>query len=302
MNDRNVYDHAWNVEHIVNLDVFLYPNDTDCFYASNVDKWFTRDTYLTIDSEGNYFYTEPDYSRIIRPYHRSPEPQYYVKSEWGIGFEVEKTHIVYRGKDRRYSDEPVQKQPLFCGWETDSSCGIEGITHVYDLLRDEKKFLAHVKQSGNLNANVNRDCGGHVNISGPGEKFKMRSIRQYAGLLYAVYRKRLNIEYAMYNKGLEEASDDHYSCIRFRRRGFYEFRLIAAVKNSDQLIWRYFFFRQLALAIQESITFDEYLESCESLLLDVYSKAKKNDILRYAKHFNAYLQEGEIDSRISEYI
>lgn len=54
------------------------------------------------------------------------------KSPYSIGFEIEKTDFL----GARFIDDYVGEYPLFAGYMLDSSCGVEGVTHILPLSTD----------------------------------------------------------------------------------------------------------------------------------------------------------------------
>ena len=264
--------------------------------------------------EENDYYERSDTARIngkyvlhynpptIREYHCSVRPKDYSNT-WGIGFEVEKNDI---DGTNEYGEEH-EKEDLFIGWEQDGSCGVEGITHIYDLESGYDLFCTHVDASALVNEECGSDCGGHVNISGPEECLTMDSIRKYSGLLYALYRKRLKGEYSHQNKDLkkEYENDFRYACIRRKDnpcpgKSLYEFRLVARVQTGEQLKRRFRMFQKIIIAMENGISFPAYLKSCEDLLSEIYPSTK--EILSLARHFNRYISKGIINNKIQDYI
>jgi len=121
----------------------------------------------------------------VRGYHGSPEPKFLTKakkvdlkgiktgnitetgldeieSRFMIGFEIEKTSFHRRA---------VMEYPLFKGFETDSSCGVEAVTHVLPLLPKSiwrtkvfNMFVEAKKIISDEYSPSNRNCGGHITL------------------------------------------------------------------------------------------------------------------------------------------
>lgn len=201
------------------------------------------DTYHTSREAAN--------QNTIRDYHSTPQGTFYTKGKlndpadvlanYTIGFEVEKSSIdgnAEEGSSHDYED-------LFVGWETDSSCGVEGITHIYGL-NNYKLFEAHVNSSYYVNEEADRKCGGHINISDQTNRIRFWHIKNWVGLWYAMYRNRLTNEYASSNKKAcpyIAKSGPKYQAIREKTlRGnqtLYELRLPSRVNTGHQLLRRF---------------------------------------------------------------
>lgn len=324
---------SWGYEGMYHVDDTCYVEEfgehrlrDDCTWSDNLSEWvYTSDTeYCYVDSHDDYFnlddvhYSESRGEYVLRgscegstdsinEYHCSPEANNYSKS-WGIGFEVEKDNV--DGETCEGAD--IQEQPLFAGWETDGSCGVEGITHVYDLKEGFQRFCQDVEDSDYCDADINSRCGGHVNVSGPADKFTLDNIRKYAGLIYALYKGRLNNSYACYDKKLQDDSyESKYRAIKFKgivtlgngKVGrLFEFRLVSKVHCKKQLKWRFRLFEMLSRAIEGNWSFGSFLKGCEPLLDEVYSWEKKQGILQQARGFNKYLNYDVTEREIERYV
>lgn len=164
--------------------------------------------------------------------------------KFGIGFEIEKTSV--NGLQSRRGN--IVNQPLFSHWETDSSCGVEGITHVYNLA-DYEFFKHHVHRSDYLNEPTNSRCGGHTNVSFNSSDvtdfmFTIDKIPQHTGIIYALFKKRLLNDYCRYNKKIK--ADSHRSgryCCVLDKGTRLEFRLPSKIKTEGQLLRRFKLFQ-----------------------------------------------------------
>tara|TARA_R100001460_G_scaffold26114_3_gene52722 strand:- start:10026 stop:11546 length:1521 start_codon:yes stop_codon:yes gene_type:complete len=277
-------------------------------YCEDIDQWLSIDECFYCDFTDTWKSTPPE-NRVLSYHYRTPpnpikEP---IGAKWTIGFEIEKESVYNEETGQTVTSEgdPIEDQPFFWKWETDSSVGIEGVSNAYDLF-ESKEIRQDVRLSNYIDAPVDtKRAGGHVSIkcNEYTRSFGLADIRPYAGLIYALWRHRLKSEYCSKNKKLdEEAYLDRYDVIRVRGANFLEFRLPSRVKNKKQLIWRYKLFHCTIRAMQESKSFDEYLRNTSSLLDEVYGLEKKDKILRLAKSFENYLINGVISSNISEFI
>ena len=281
--------------------------DSNTFvFCVDTDEYGIRDN-CHMDHEDGSWYSESQGQHVYQ-YHSHcnediKEPR---NADWTIGFEIEKTDIynTETGLMVSHEGDRVETQPFFWKWETDSSCGIEGVSNAYDLF-DSKEFKNDVKNSDYIDGLTSRDSGGHVSIKCNkwGQAFGLNEVRPYAGLIYALWRFRLKNEYCSKNKKIDaDAYLDRYDVIRVRGAGFLEFRLPNRIQRKSQVIWRYKIFHLMVRAMVEGIPFASYVRNCDSLLDEVYDVEKKERIKGLSQHFDDYLSLGVIASEISEFI
>jgi hypothetical protein len=284
---------VWRVGHrpdgIVMLPSGGYADRDDCSYCENCGEYYLDENpCCDDDDDGN-----------IRDYNSGLYYNFYGEHDaYQIGFEVEKNSI--GGMDSR--GEWVGERPLFAGVETDGSCGVEAISHVYSLTdAGQKWFEDHVEKSSDwLDEDCDSRCGGHVNLSG--KKVNLDNIRRLSGLVYALYRFRLNNSYACENKNLKN-DGVKYSAIRMKKSNLAEFRLVSRVQSAHQIVWRFKFFRLFAECLEGEKSFRYLLEKSRPLMREAYScPHKRAEIRQLAKHFNTYLNQGIIHSSIQKFI
>lgn len=261
-----------------NGDSFLlnqYGRNDDYRQCSDGEWWPTDDCHYC-SSSGEWEYGDEDdcsccnrgpSDNYLNERHDSPDPTYYSgRSGWLVGFEVEKCDIDGHDDEGDY----VGSSPLFSGWELDSSCGVEGISHCYDPCdrKTIRKFLFHLKCSREyVNASWNSDCGGHINVSNSGlSNYELfHKFRVYAPLWYAVFRGRLNNSYCCNDKLIRHGTEK-YSPVHRKPFGI-EIRLPHAVKSDVVLRNRFQLVHLTARAIDTNLTFAEYVRSCKPFLL-----------------------------------
>jgi hypothetical protein len=139
-------------------------------------------------------------------------------SRFTIGFEVEKNNF-HRGAVKEYE--------LLKGFERDSSCGYEAITHVLPLLpagtwrtkvfdmmhKAERIIDDRYSPSDEKDYDGNYKCGGHITlgVAGMTGNELMEATRKYSGIMYAMFRKRLKnkritpLVVSMYNGDKDKA-------------------------------------------------------------------------------------------------
>ena len=196
-----------------------------------------------------------DHTCSIQDYHCGVEPEFktldidqnVVLSKYTIGFEVEKDCLRDGNQD---CGSLIEHQPLFSHWETDSSCGIEGITNVYSL-DNYGQFITDVRNSDYTNLDTNNRCGGHINFAHRENKLQYWHIRPWLGLIFSMWKKRLNNQYSSCNKKLNpyRGTDYHYGALvekgRNRSDVRFELRLPNKVKDGDTLIRRFCLIQKL---------------------------------------------------------
>jgi hypothetical protein len=239
------------------------------------------------------------YQAVAR-WNQGPDCTHFVgQSGWLTGFEVEKNSVGSADS----LDDNVKASPLFAGWVTDGSCGIEGVTHAYDLLDPEscEQFRRDVAGSEDqLNAPCDEKsrglytCGGHMSFSRKGisnDELFMR-IRRYMGLFFAMFRYRLKGDYTDRNRQVELRNNTKYSPL-FLKTHVVEMRLPSRVVNADCLLRRAELAALLCRAIDEDMTYCEFLRSAKPILEASYSDpAKVKTVLTLARHFKKWLVNG----------
>lgn len=240
----------------------------------------------------------------INRYHSSPSPYLHRgASGWLVGFEIEKTEV------DGCSDEGdcIEELPLFSGWETDSSCGVEGITHAYDPLDPSTRatFRRHLQASSEyVDGPTNSDCGGHINLSSNRlSSYELFcGFRKYAGLYYALYKGRLTNPFCEGNKALL-CSSDKYVTVKGKPFGI-ELRLVSRVPDSAVLGRRFDLIAATCAAIDNSVSFNEALRLHKEVLLESYSgnRVKVASVMRLARHFQKWLDTNVSHPSIERYI
>lgn len=277
-------------------------NDNDChpddiemcdsccedFHRHDIDDGRCSNCYE--EKYGNANYVQPYHDHELADdieVHRTPEPDLKKahRQRYTIGFEVEKSDRSYREGDE------IPMSPLFAYWESDGSCGIEGVTHAYSL-GSSHIFHQHVSASERLlNMSASSACGGHLSVKGP--NLSIAKVRKYVGLLYTLHRGRLLNSYCSHEARLLREGTTKYSPITSRGTNFLEFRLPRAVKSAAQLRNRYEFMQLMADAIHEEMTFKQYLRSNRSLLRRLYPEVEeRRKIYAMARHFQDWVIEG----------
>lgn len=289
----------WNEEYF-HSDEMRYCDERDCYYHQDASVW------EDIEEESRREECRGD-PYFVQDYHTNMDDDMQTKeghiedqdtttpglNKFYIGFEVEKNNLeqtVYNRYDR------VDIQPLFSHWETDSSCGLEGITHVYNL-SNYTQFADDVDNSTYVNCDANQRCGGHINISYKSSDVNdfildLPEVSPFCGVLYALWKPRLTNEYARYNKKLSTANQrGRYCCIQNKGNRL-EFRLPSKVKNQQQLKRR---FKLMQVIMSHVYSYsqhkEEYVRQMEltNARLDLkYGRQTLYKSLRADSYFNSH--------------
>ena len=241
-------------------DYWVNPEDHNVCFCIDIDQYCLRDDAYYCDLSADFYYYESniasrDHTQTIQDYHCGVHPEFktleidknVVLSKYTIGFEVEKDCLRDGNQD---CGSLIEQQPLFSHWETDSSCGIEGITNVYSL-DNYNEFISDVRASDYTDLDTNGRCGGHINFAHRENKLQYWHIRPWLGLIFSMWKKRLTNQYSSCNKKLNpyRGTDYHYGALvekgRMRQNVRFELRLPNKVKNGDTLIRRFCLIQKL---------------------------------------------------------
>ncbi len=255
-----------------------------------------------------------------------------LRSRYTIGFEIEKSSL-HRSAVREY--------PLFCGFETDSSCGYEAVTNVLPLLpasawRNKVYSLfseaRHILEDSHSPSSTH--CGGHITIAVDGMTGAelMERIRPYVGITLAIYRKRLSNDYCSRNPQLVnnwseqsvngdcyranrsrvygtsnfEGTDAKYSVCRLKSNdaATIEFRLPTRVRSVKALMRRYELFYELVDAAVTGKSYASFVSAIKPILMRMYGRDadKVAFLLDLAKRFNKFVMRGQITEHIVYYL
>lgn len=242
-------------------------------------------------------------------------------SNYCIGFEIEKTQF-HRGAVKEYA--------LFCGFETDSSCGYEAVTNILPLLPPSywrnKVFDMFVKASKVIEDKYspsNEKCGGHISLSVEGlSGYELREkMKPYMGMVYAMFRKRLTNRYCNGNLTLVDnnlagrwAQQDwvngqgfggHEKYQVFNAKTEYaELRLPSRVTSVAQLMRRYEMMYLMVDCAMKRSSFKSFLAKAEPIVAMMYEgdMEKVGKIMTLAGHFQEYINKGVRHEDIRRYV
>lgn len=245
-----------------------------------------------------------------------------INARFTIGFEVEKNEL-HRSSIKEYE--------LFCGFETDSSCGYEAVTHilpllppskwrnkVFDMMHKAEKIIDarysrcdDTRQDGD---SVVSTCGGHVTLSCEGLSARelMEKVRKFSGIIYSVFRGRLLNRYCSENLRMHSySSGDGYSeaingfsrpmvCLP-KSNETIEFRIVAKFESVAQMKRRYeLFYAIMDTAVNRPETSTKaFLKSIRPIIVSLYDgdEATADERIADAVDFQLWIDKAVITER-----
>jgi hypothetical protein len=228
-------------------------------------------------------------------------------SKFTIGFEIEKNRI---------SSRNAKLLSLIAGYERDGSCGVEAVTNilplvaggkwrnkVYSMFADAKRVIEDEYSPSDFK------CGGHISIGVEGMSGKEigEAVRLNCGIIYALFRKRLNNYYTRNNieMDFERYVGSKYQPV-YVKDNVLEFRLPSRVQSVKQMMRRY---ELMYILLDFSInkpngSHSSLLKKCEPIVSLMYEgdADKVAEIMTLAKSFHKFLKSGARDENILSYI
>ncbi len=232
------------------------------------------------------------------------------RSKFTIGFEVEKNSL-HRGAVKEYE--------LFCGFETDGSCGYEAVTHILPLLpqstwRTKVFDLMHKAEKiiDDRFSPSDRRCGGHITIAVDGLSGDdlRKAVRGNCGIIFALFRKRLSNSYCGYNKRMQDSTECSNWHSKYQtalvKGNCLEFRLPSRFESVKQMMRRYeLFYEVVNFSINKpNGSHEALLKLVKPILLSMYNgeAEKVDEVINLAKHFRKYILTGAIHPDIASYL
>ena len=162
---------------------------------------------------------------------------------------------------------------MFKGYETDSSCGVEAITHILPLVskrhKYRNKFIEMLDEAKHVieDSPSNPSCGGHITLSCNLPEFNegkelAAKLRFNMAIFYALFRGRLSNHYCRENKLMKYEYDTKFSHVKIMRNRI-EIRLPNAVGSRKQLLNRCdLCFKQMQYSILKPCSWDAFKSYC----------------------------------------
>ncbi len=240
-----------------------------------------------------------------------------AKSRFTIGFEIEKASL---------SRGAVKEYELFAGFETDSSCGYEAVTHILPLVPSGRwrtkvfdMMLKAEKIIDNQWSDSNVHCGGHINLGvyGYSGGAILEKVRPFMGLVYALYRYRLKNTYCKYNPRLRPKIElrtldtdftylnHHKYHVVLAKDKIIELRVPSRVENVKQLMRRYELMYELLDTAFNTKTksIKTFLKRVRPILGRMYdSELEVDNICDLSEKFQKYINRGVIDPSIASFL
>ena len=237
-------------------------------------------------------------------------------SRFTIGMEVEKNSL-HRGAVKEYE--------LFCGFETDGSCGYEAVTHILPLLpsgqwRTKVFDMMHKAEKiiDDRFSPSDRRCGGHITIGVDGMSGNeiREAVRKNCGIVLSLFRKRLTNSYCGYNKRmLDEVGfvsspysggwHSKYQTALVKGRVL-EFRIPSRFQSVKQMMRRYELFYEIVnFSINKpNGSHEALLKILRPIILSMYngSVEEANEVINLSRHFRKFILKGEVHEDIVEFL
>jgi len=226
-------------------------------------------------------------------------------SQFTIGMEVEKSQM-YRGAVKQYA--------LFAGFERDSSCGYEAVTHilplipkgvwrnkVYSMMHDAKKVIEDAYSPSDYR------CGGHITVAVDGLDGDdiRKAVRKNMGVVYALFRKRLGNSYCNGNLLMTDSGSGRYQSVLVKRNVL-EFRLVSRFQSVKQMMRRYeLIYELLNFSINNpNGSHNAFLKKVTPIIKSMYGgdMEKVATIIDLAKGFRKYMISGKVNRKVIDFV
>lgn len=317
-------DYHW-IERGAAAGHWLYCDHTT--YCNDIDESVHEDDANYCDVDGEYYYDcdnmpGSEYERNEVGNYHSCKNNGYVENlnseyhghntQFNIGFEVEKNVFHTENGDATDEGDQVGWYDLFAGFETDSSCGVEAVTHILPLGSPRSKARLKVfdmmdQASRVINSPKDINCGGHITVSvnGMTDGYELvDKMREKLAILYALYRYRLKRSYCCSNKGIKKDNNVKYAPVHVKGCKV-ELRIPSAVANVKQLKLRYdLMYKIMHHSFERRVHFEVFLSNIRHIIKKMYNgnDQKVDAIFELAHHFRRYLIVEETSSNINEFI
>lgn len=233
-----------------------------------------------------------------------------VRAKFTIGFEIEKNRLG-RGSVRPY--------PLFCGFETDSSCGYEAVTNILPLIgpcvwRDKVYNMFHEAERviDDQWSPTDYRCGGHMTVAVEGLSGAelLEKLRPISGIILALYRRRLNHHYCNENMTmLPRGHANVYngsgrSSVANVKDSTVEFRIPSRIQNVNTLKRRYELMYVLIDSAMKGHSLAKVQRRYAPIVLAMYDGDvdKANKVMQLGKAFCKFIKSGKINAEVLPFV
>jgi hypothetical protein len=248
------------------------------------------------------------------------------KSKYTIGFEVEKN---------QFHRDAVEEYELFCGFETDSSCGYEAVTNVLPLLPAgewrTKVYDMMVKAERIIDSRyspADNRCSCHTTITvsdndgcSVSAHTVRERIREYVSIVMALYRNRLTNHYCNLNLTMlpmdqqrnwinisSQTTRYQFGLCKVFPGGSegIEFRAVSKVKSVKGMMRRYELFYEIVnyAMTHEHGNLPALLKIVRPIILSMYNgdEAKVDAICKLSKHFRDMIVTNKINEHVGQWV
>lgn len=238
-----------------------------------------------------------------------------------IGFEVEKT---------QFHRDAVKEYEIFCGFETDISCGYEAVTNILPLLPAgswrNKVFDMMYKAEQIIDDRFSpsdTSCGGHITctVQGMDRWTFLDLIRPHMGIIMSLYRGRLTNRYCSANltmlgrnhSAMSEwfnYDNEHYTFAHPKTfedgTSGIEFRAPSRFQSVRQMMRRYeLFYELINFAVNNPTgTHEQLMRLLGPVMLALYggNTAKAAETIRLAKFFRKFILTGKVNTEVQPFV
>ena len=235
-------------------------------------------------------------------------------SKFTIGMEVEKNSLA-RGARKEYA--------LFCGFETDSSCGYEAVTNILPLLpagqwrnKVYNMFVEAKRVIEDSYSPSDSRCGGHITIAVEGMTGEelLEKVRVNAGIILALFRKRLSNHYCNNNITMLPFRDNDDAIgstqtryqVALAKGNVLEFRIPSRFQSVKQMMRRYeLMYELLDFSINNpNGSHSAFLKKVEPIVRSMYAgdTEKTKEIMTLAKSFRKMILTNKVNRDVINFV
>jgi len=225
-------------------DIWFFDDATaerhDHYYYVSANDYMDYDPEDNEDNEDNTMYRFS--------YHSGNRHSYLSDQAFGIGFEVEKEDYSVLTEESADDVWERTKWAKESDGSLDDKSGYELVSPVFPLF--EHDFVKEFKKVESLiGAEYSRSCGGHINLSIRGKTSAqvLETLSGWLPLFYAMYSGRITAHYCQAKKKKNYGDGEKYSAIYLKQPNILEFRILSAVRDKENLLWRTELFKIMCL-------------------------------------------------------
>lgn len=242
-----------------------------------------------------------------------------IESNFTIGYEVEKNQL-HRDAIREYE--------LFCGFEEDSSCGYEAVTHVLPLIpasiwRNKVYDMMHKAERiiDDRYSPSNYKCGGHITMTcvGMDGEELLSKIRLNSAIMLSLYRLRLANTFCLHNLTMLPKSSRNdwtsgwhmkYNCAKIQNfpdgTSGVEFRIPSKIESVKQMMRRYeLMYEIMNVSVNKPATsYAAFTKIIRPIIISMYggNEVNADKVIALSKHFHKFILTGKINKEVQPFV